>query len=407
MESSKPNSLTQALAAQKPTGEHPDADVLNAFVEGSLLERERETVMAHLAACAPCRAVASLSATEPVPERDLAFVAAAAPMAAAKAPVVPRSLDRVERAKRRVWMPWAAAAAACLAIVSAAVVHYAHKTPEQTAMVREQAAQPALPESSKTVAAIAPPAAPVPGAAMEQAQRDMKLPQKSEAKDKLAIAGAPEKKMLSAKTESRGSVGVSKPAMTPATIPDPLLATNQAVVRAEQQVTAEASREVSAQNSLQQTKNAQFAQQRGDLRSAQTQAEAAVQAPRATTPALGGAFAKNTNAAFIPGPRWRINAQGHLERAFSAGQWEPALANETTPMHVVSVAGGTVWAGGENDVVYRSDDEGATWQKIALPEKDGAHHTIVHIRFENASAGAIAAEDGTRWATTDGGATWK
>ena len=80
MEPSKPNSFAQALAAQKAAGEHPDADVLTAFAEGSLLARERETVMAHLAACAECREVVSLSATEQA--RELELIAAASPVAA-------------------------------------------------------------------------------------------------------------------------------------------------------------------------------------------------------------------------------------------------------------------------------------------------------------------------------------
>ena len=48
---------------------HPDADVLAAFAEKSLSDRERAPVLAHLAICADCRevvAVATLAELEPV-----------------------------------------------------------------------------------------------------------------------------------------------------------------------------------------------------------------------------------------------------------------------------------------------------------------------------------------------------
>ncbi len=69
MTESDSNSLRRELAAIPRVGEHPDADVLNAFAEGALLERERNAVMAHLAGCAECREVLSLIAEE-APQTD-------------------------------------------------------------------------------------------------------------------------------------------------------------------------------------------------------------------------------------------------------------------------------------------------------------------------------------------------
>ena len=43
------------------SGQHPDADQLTAFVEHALPPHEREQTLAHLAACADCRAIVSLS----------------------------------------------------------------------------------------------------------------------------------------------------------------------------------------------------------------------------------------------------------------------------------------------------------------------------------------------------------
>ncbi len=40
---------------------HPDAESLNAFAEQALSEREREPILAHLAACSRCRQVIFLA----------------------------------------------------------------------------------------------------------------------------------------------------------------------------------------------------------------------------------------------------------------------------------------------------------------------------------------------------------
>jgi hypothetical protein len=394
MDTSKPNPIAQALAAQQAAGEHPDADVLNAFAEGSLLPRERETVIAHLATCPGCREVLSVAATEHARELELVAAAAAVP-AAAGAAVLATLTSKPRQLKSRAWLPFAAAA--CLAMATAAIVYFGEKKTDQMAVVHQQSAPipppaQALPESSKTVAVNEPPAAPAPGAAMEQAQRDIKQSQKSVEKDKVAMPYAPEKKEALAQAESRGLVSASKPAMAHETTQEALSATNQAV-QEQQQIARQA------------TTNADALEQRRDAPSARMQARAGAPAP--ATPAFHGTFAKSAGGNFIASPQWRISEQGRLERTFASGRWEPVLASEPGRMHVVSVVAATVWAGGENDALYRSQDEGVSWQKIALPQKNGIQHVIAHIRFENATTGTIEAQDGTRWTTSDGGATWK
>ncbi|MGZ4874926.1 MAG: hypothetical protein ACXV5R_07120 [Candidatus Angelobacter sp.] len=58
-----PNLLRQRLAATENGGtqEHPDADTLTGFVEQSLPSAERQTVVAHLSVCEPCREVVALT----------------------------------------------------------------------------------------------------------------------------------------------------------------------------------------------------------------------------------------------------------------------------------------------------------------------------------------------------------
>ncbi len=105
-------------------------------------------------------------------------------------------------------------------------------------------------------------------------------------------------------------------------------------------------------------------------------------------------------------PQWRITQVGGVERSVGSGSWEPVLTGESAKLRVVSVEGGEVWVGGDNLRLYYSSDGGSTWTPVKLPAK-GAANAIVHIRFQTALAGAIEGNDGTTWATTDGGKTWK
>ncbi len=59
------NLLRQRLArAENIAPVHPDADTITAYVEQSLPTAERQTVLAHLAVCEPCREVVALSQPE-------------------------------------------------------------------------------------------------------------------------------------------------------------------------------------------------------------------------------------------------------------------------------------------------------------------------------------------------------
>ena len=112
------NSLKKALAGGD-AGIHPDSDLLTALAENSLLPREREAVLGHLAVCPECRQVLSL-ATEGMPE-----------VASAKRPFL---VARGERRAWRVLIPSLAAAAAIVAL-STMLARREMKSPVQSPMV--------------------------------------------------------------------------------------------------------------------------------------------------------------------------------------------------------------------------------------------------------------------------------
>ncbi len=102
-----PKIAQQRLRGPAQPGVHPDPDLLTAFAEKSLHDRERARVLQHLVECADCREVLSLAT--PVIEPALA--------------------PGPERSR---WLSWPVlrwgALAACVVVVSAAVtLHYEHR----------------------------------------------------------------------------------------------------------------------------------------------------------------------------------------------------------------------------------------------------------------------------------------
>ena len=112
MKQPESNSLRKELAWSQQAGAHPDSDVLSAFAEGSLLARERESVLEHLALCVQCREVLHIAAN-------------AAPDLVAEAQ--PKPLLRPVHPPLRSWLPWVAVAAAVLVVSSALLLHETKK----------------------------------------------------------------------------------------------------------------------------------------------------------------------------------------------------------------------------------------------------------------------------------------
>jgi hypothetical protein len=121
-------------------------------------------------------------------------------------------------------------------------------------------------------------------------------------------------------------------------------------------------------------------------------------------PSLANGATARVNAAH---PLWRINGQGQLERSLNDGQWTAVLGGHGQVIHVLSVSGQQLWAGGDHSRIYHSTDDGQTWKVAILPPKNGADHSIAHVRSASEREIRINASDGTEWTSTDGGVTWR
>jgi len=135
-----PKSVLKRLRETRPAaGSHPDADLLSAFAEQSLRERERSFVMEHLAACSDCREVIVLA----LPETATEIVRSPASLGAA-------------RGGWLTWpaLRWVALAAGILVIASVGVFEYSHRHPgsgmASNSMLKDAAPAPSNePPSSK------------------------------------------------------------------------------------------------------------------------------------------------------------------------------------------------------------------------------------------------------------------
>jgi hypothetical protein len=343
----KPNSLQRALGAEN-AGPHPDANVLTAFAEDALLPREREGVLSHVARCAECREILDLSESAIGPK-----VVVASPAARGKG------------TGWRIAVPLLAAAA-LIAVVSSLVMRYVVSNPRQSITVAKNAEVKAI-QPAPPVPAPQPPDS---GASTPKEQRrDVRKPAPMEIAPAVVAPPAPEA---------------------------PAVAAN--ATQAQPEPAPEAGRSDMETARVPMAKPASPPSRLA----LQAPAQASAFANSVTTHALASA-----SAASIARPHWRINEQGQPERAFGGGAWQPVPPSGSAKVHTLAVFGGEVWAGGEKSQVFRSIDNGISWRIVALPEKDGADHTIAHIRINSAQEITIEASDGTSWATTDGGASWK
>ena len=111
-----PKIVRQRLRTGTELADHPEANLLSAFVEQSLAEREQVQILQHLSQCVNCREIVALSAAQP----DVADAFSLAPAHAG-------------------WLSWPTlrwvAAMACIGVIGAVVtIHEKHESGQHAAM---------------------------------------------------------------------------------------------------------------------------------------------------------------------------------------------------------------------------------------------------------------------------------
>jgi len=405
-----PKSVRDELARQQHSGsQHPDADLLTAFSEGTVTAAERAKLEQHLASCSECREVIFLA----VPRTDSATPAVIA---------APRTRNRWFPA----WAPWAAAAG--ILVVASITLTRELKTPSEQASLRknEQTSAPALrttppptPSPTQDTLRQAPP--PAVGTLTAAPKAVVPSLDMARAKDKQALAGRRDeeladkkdnfgrKELKSLPTESVVADSAKAEAGAVAQQPAnaPIVAGQLYEYHGARNTTLKPGPAAPAQNQMVQNQQNQIPQNAAIPSASQTVEVTSQAAPlqKSRTEdliATGPALTANAKVA----THWRITSDGKLER-LSNRNWTTGLVQPGTKFTAVAVIGPIVWTGGTHGALYRSVDGGATFAPIQLPNvASGSDPTIAHIEFRDAWNGTVSTADKRSWTTRDRGETW-
>jgi len=340
-----PEVARRRLSRMVGDGNHPDAGLLTALVEGTLAKTHRDDVFNHLVACSECNRLLALIA----PEREITRV------------VQPAGV-------RRRWVAWpalrwAGAAAVAAVVLSAVVIERIGqhtKVPVAPSAAVEQA--PSLTTAQLPAPVTAQPSTPRP---------TNKLSQRASSPRELAGSAAVSAHPASERVNP-AIAAQSRPAV-PGNVPG----------------------ETAFQTSM-----TSSAASSPDLSSSGVESSPVTAEPSTTNVPAAPAGPIE--------PIWAVSAAGVLQRSNDSGHtWVPVTIPSRVPMRDVSVLGQDIWTGGDQGALYHSTDAGHTWTAV-VPTSDGVSLSadITRIGFSDLRHGAIKTRDGSIWTTHDGGATW-
>lgn len=374
------DNMRRELQVEAGSGLHPEAEVLNAYLEGVLAPQERESVVTHLARCASCREVVALAApplTQTPPPKSL------------KDPAVRLALWR-----------WAVVATTAVVVIAAVVVNNDRRG-------SEVARVPAMVTTPAPSAESAPPAANAKSEPIAAAKAPSSTDELRDAKKAPATREADKDAALqkvAPKEEAKKQVTLNA-AAKPAT-PAPSAANEVAVAQPEAAP-------------LQGQAVAGGAPMRRDM-PAERQGYEARSAPAPAPPAPAFAEMSNANAgmtkmksaraatavldAAVAAPRWTITREGALEKSLDGGgSWQAVSVSPGVRFRAIAAIGADIWAGGAKAMLFHSQDGGQTWTRV---QPGGLSGDIVRLEFTDPQRGQLATSAGEKCSTQDGGRSW-
>jgi hypothetical protein len=412
---------------------HPDADVLTAFAEHSLTERERAGVLEHLARCGHCRVILALA----VPASE--------------------QLQPAWKPSPRSWLTrpalrWGFIAVGMVAIASVSFVEYKHSQEGPRVAYKAPAPQPAAEANPEAASRTAPRSA-----AQTQKPAESR-PRESPASGELnQIVGSPVASSANSGLTRGGPVPLERfpqsPKMAMQWQPQKAVQGQPAAPLStpKQQASDEVSAKVKAPSASEMVE--------GEAQAVQLPAQAASQArpgydyasaniarakpavePAPLAPMPMQASSGANLPSFSPAPRWTINSSGGLERSFDQGNtWQEVNVNALPGLRldaprtmaqaqdadsgqqdtkkaaagnpifrVVAANGAEVWAGGSHGALYHSIDAGNHWTRI-VPFAAGTMLTgdITALQFSDSQHCRASTSTGELWSTGDGGQSWQ
>ncbi len=354
---------------------HPDPDLLTAFAEKSLNDRERVQVLQHLAECADCRELVSLATPEtqaaPLPSHQVSS-----------------------------WLSWPVlrwgALAACVVVVGAAVtLHYEGRKSEEASVAESLPEKPAAPAAKSDVpqqpggelaARVESPSAlrleHNSGAAFGKpdVQREQKLTARAvpPARDQIRstdqpAAPPPAAAAKAAEAEPQSNTRNGALDYTAKASPG-AVAVGNAVAAPTGRMTQSSEAKEKAFEKDESSKNE--LRQEAQAAGAAAAVGAVLQDRRADTPAAetvavsSGAYAKKTRTNGNA-PLWTVSADGVLQRSFDSGKtWQTIPVAGGVTFRSLSANESDIWVGGSAGALYHSSDAGRHWTQIK-PVADG------------------------------------
>ena len=422
---------------------HPDADLLTAFAENTITQRERSQVAEHLSRCVECRQVLAVTV-------DLSRAAGVS---------MPASSSVHDR-RLLSWpvLRWGALSA-CVVIVSAAGLLLNRRSLEgpkevagtratekqEVAMAtrsRDKVETPAAPEKASA------PQAKLPQSRAEADSRETELParveghkqflklsdeaaSKKEAGLLALVPGVEEKTVAEKPMQAAAAVGSGRGDKSPAApagtaagavatttaspAVDNKVSSGSAAKNEQQQQplpTTSETVEVTAAAPTLQTENAsvmanssQSKPKTGPSASrAALSATAKDQLAATAATASGNRLMLDVNAA-----QWTLSADGVPQRSFNAGKtWEAVRVDGHTGFRALSAHGMDIWVGGLGGILYHSSDLGMHWTRvIPVANQDTLSADILTIDFRDDQHGKLTTTNRETWTTSDAGKIWQ
>jgi len=412
--------------------DHPDANLLAAFVEKTLTDRERTQLLNHLSQCADCREVAAL--TLPAEEATAERAGVAAPWRWRPGPIV----------------RWAALAAALGTVTLVVVLRPGMRKESREISRMTPAPAPAESISSPPSPSPAPPPA---QSAPASARASARAAEKKTAGDLAATSVPPRppggltqdnlKLRAQASRQMSYSAVSGDRAMAKGT-GNPLASGDQEKLQGGTVTTAQALPAPSLPSAAAGepmatsgeagkagtgsmatveplTKGASHSASLGMRASASTAVAApAKAAPRVMAQAtshmtaqagIGGfrAVQKVLGSGTVPpAALWNVSADGKLQRSADGGTaWQQIQVADGITFRAVAALGNSIWAGGSDGALFHSTDAGATWARAGINfEGNTVTETVTGIQSSDLQHLIVSTASGAQWSSEDGGQSW-
>jgi Photosynthesis system II assembly factor YCF48 len=448
-----PNTVRDRMSGSR-AGSHPDAELLNAFAEQVATERERISILDHLAGCSACRQVLALSAPE------------LSPVAATLSP-------NTSDVSMAAWFRWRtlkwASMAACVVVVGAAATLWRTERHSQFAMTPQSAVnsdaysasgKQAAPESSNVAQLAQPAEAPVPAEKKSGTRFEKREAQSTQSHvassnatyDSVAkakaepAAGAPAMKLEDEKpaVASLGAASTSSLASSRAGSPGSHDADNKTMIGSATtgksdtptlDIAANENAPTSPPAAAKEQEQVHTGTEMVELQSqtvpansldtaAKDHAKFGLRRDAAPAQRAAGAKAGLTQqnlaerAAIAPGAsimkdlvnaRWTLSPDGLPQRSLDSGKtWEKMHVDNLSGFRALSAAGLEVWVGGLGGLLYHTNDVGMHWSRVKpVVEGTPLSADILRIDFVDAQHGKLVTADQHVWTTADAGKSWQ